>query len=114
MFILLEIPTMTRSSKPKKIKAKARFQELKLVQTVSRKGLDTVKTEEIKTPRRGRNNGPSTSQPHQSSSPTKRPKLDTFDEEPIPFNLEARDGSGKRKTLVAIYSSYEGSFSDYL
>jgi hypothetical protein len=97
------IPTMSTSSRPKKLKAKPKFQELKLVQTVSRSGFDTIKTEEVQTPRRGLKNGQSTSQPQQSSSsPTKRPKLGHFDEGPIPWNLEEDETSGKRQTLVFV------------
>ena len=94
---------MSLSSRPKKLKAKGVFKELKLVQTVSRSGFDTIKTEEVQTPRRSLKNGQSTSQPQQSSSsPTKRPKLGHFDEEPIPWNLEDAEGSGKRQTLVFV------------
>ena len=82
-------------------KAKGKFKELKLVQTVTRKGNDIIKTEEVKTPRRGPKNGPSTSQTHQlSSSPMKRAKLEIYDEEPIPWNIEGAEAFGKRKTLV--------------
>src|SRR6266446_5289925 len=86
------VPTMSLASKPKKIKAKGKFKELKLVQTVTRKGNDIIKTEEVKTPRRGSKYGPSTSQTHQlSSSPMKRAKLEIYDEEPIPWNLEGAE-----------------------
>jgi hypothetical protein len=95
---------MSLASKPKKIKPKRKFKELKLVQTVTRNGNDIVKTEEVKTPRRGPKNGPSTSQTHQpSSSPTKRPKLGYFDEGPIPWNLEGAEASCKRQTLVFVH-----------
>jgi hypothetical protein len=104
---------MSLSSKPKKIKPKGTFRELKIVQTVSRKGFDTIKTEEVKTPRRGTKNGPSTSHPnHPSSSPTKRPKLEPFDKEPIPWSMEGPDASGKRQTLVFVYPSWLGSITD--
>jgi len=92
---------MSLSSKPKTIKPKNKFQELKLVQTVTRKGKDILKTEELSTPRSGPKNGPSTSETHlPSSSPNKRPKLDPFYEEPIPWNLDGTEASGKRQTLV--------------
>jgi hypothetical protein len=98
---LSPVPTMSLSSKPKKIKPKGGCQELKVVQTVSRKGYDTIKTEEVKTPRRDAKNGLSTSQPQQPSrSPSKRLKLDPFDAEPIPLNMEGPGTSGKRQTLV--------------
>jgi hypothetical protein len=100
----LHVPTMSLSSRPKKLKAKGKFQELKLVQTISRSGFDTIKTEEVQTPRRSLKSGQSTSQTQQfSSSPTKRPKLGHFDEEPIPWNLEEVEALGKRQTLVFIY-----------
>jgi hypothetical protein len=96
---------MSLSSKPKKIRAKGTFRELKIVQTVSRKGHDTIKTEEIKTPRRGVKNGPSTSHlNHTLSSSSKRPKLEPFDEEPIPWDLGGPEGPVKRQTLVCDYS----------
>lgn len=92
---------MSSSSKPKKIKAKGTFRELKLVQTVSRKGFDAIKTEEAKTPQSHGKNGPSTSHPgHATSSPLKRQKLEQFDQEPIPCSLEGLDYSEKRQTLV--------------
>jgi hypothetical protein len=94
---------MTLSSKPKKIKAKSQFRELKLVKTVNRKGRDTIKTEEVETPRRAPKNGPSTSEPHQpSSSPTKRPKLGPLNDEHILFDWDGVDAFGKRKTLVFV------------
>jgi hypothetical protein len=97
-------PTMSLASKPKKIKAKGKFKELKLVQTVTRKGNDIIKTEEVKTPRRGPKNGSSTSQTHQpSSSPIKRPKLELYDEDPITWHIEGSETSGKRQTLVFVH-----------
>lgn len=98
------VPTMSLSSKPKKIKGKGTFRELKIVHTVSRKGYDTTRTEEVKTPRRETKNGSSTSQlNYGSSSPNKRRKLEQMDEEPIPLNLEG-PASRKRQTLVFAYS----------
>jgi hypothetical protein len=113
MFVrnLSPVPTMALSSKPKKIKAKGRCRELKVVQTVSRKGYDTFKTEEAKKTRQDVEGGPSTSQPHySSSSPRKRPKLEHFDQEPIPLNLECPvdDTSGKRQTLVFVFFFHYG------
>jgi len=95
---------MSLSSRPKKIKAKGTFRELKLVHTVSRKGYDTIKTEEVKTPRRGSKNGASSSHTkNASSSPAKRRKLESVDEEHVPLNLDS-PASGKRQTLVFAYS----------
>jgi hypothetical protein len=100
------IPAMSLSSKPKKIKAKGGFKELKIVHTVSRKGYDALKTEEVKTPRRGAANGPSTSRlSHVSASPAKRQKMDGFDEEPILLNLDGPDTLVKRQTLVLLSST---------
>lgn len=104
MLKLSLVLTMSLASKPKKIKAKSKFKELKLVQTVTRNGNNIIKTEEVKTPHRGPKNGPSTSQTHQpSSSPIKRPKLELYDEGPIPWNLEGAEMSGKRQTLVFVH-----------
>ena len=89
---------MSVSSKPKKIKPKGTVRELKLVQSISRFGSDTIKAEEDKAPWHG--SGKAT-----SSSPTKRPKMETFDSEPIPCNLEGPDVSKKRQTLVFLYLS---------
>ena len=102
---------MSFSSKPKKIKAKGTFRELKLVQTVSRKGFDAIKTEEAKTPQGDAKNGPSTSHPSRAtSSPAKRQKLEPFDQEPMPCNLEDLDYSEKRQTLVFYLCSPLASF----
>jgi hypothetical protein len=91
---------MTKSSKPKKVKPKGTVRELKLVESVSRNGYDILKTEEVKTPKRNSKKAPSTSQQHGSSSPTKRQKLEPFDLEPIPFDLEGPELTNKRPTLV--------------
>jgi hypothetical protein len=91
---------MSLSSKPKKIKQKGGCRELKVVQTVTRKGYDTITTEEVKTPRNA-NNAPSASQARQQSfSPKKRQKVEPFEEEPIPFPLQGPGTSEKRQTLV--------------
>ena len=58
---------MSLSSKPKKIIPKGGCQELKVVKTVSQKGYDTLKTEEVKTLPHSLKNEPSTSQRHQPS-----------------------------------------------
>lgn len=96
--------SMSLSSKPKKIKQKGGCRELKVVQTVTRKGYDTITTEEVKTPRNA-NNAPSASPARQQSfSPKKRQKLEPF-EVPIPFHLEGPGRSEKRQTLVLFFLS---------
>ena len=106
MFILtkfLLLPTMSRSSKHKKIKPKGTFRELKIVETVSRNGYDSIKTEEVKTPRSSATNGPLKNHLHQtSSSPNKRPRFELAadDCDPILLNLEGLDGPSKRHTQV--------------
>lgn len=87
---------MSISSKPKKIKRKGTVQELKIVQTIGRRGNDTIKTEEVKTPQHG-------SRSQHTSSPMKRPKMENFDSEPIPFDFGGPDMSNKRHTLVCIF-----------
>ena len=90
---------MSLSSKPKKIKQKGGCRELKVVQTLTRKGYDIITTEEVKTPHNA-NNAPSASQAHQQSfSPKKHQKIESF-KEPIPFHLEGPGRSEKRQTLV--------------
>jgi hypothetical protein len=108
-------PQMSFSSRHQKIKPKVKFRELQLVQTVTRKGKDIIKTEEVPT-RHILKKGSSTSERHQSSSsPTKRPKVDFHDEEALPLNLEGPDASGKRQTLVIFgYSQCLRLLSDYL
>lgn len=92
---------MSGSSRHKKIKPKGTVRELKLVHSVTRGGVDTLKLEEVKTPRsRAPKASSSTLQTH-SSSPTKRAKLDDYGGDPIPFDLEDPDVSQKRKTLVS-------------
>jgi|BogFormECP03_OM3_1039632.scaffolds.fasta_scaffold00095_7 hypothetical protein len=91
---------MSLSSKAKKVKAKGSVRELKLVQSISRSGANIIKTEEVKTPHPA-----STSQRNNSSSPTKRRKIETFNGEPIPCYLEGTDMFKRRTTLVFIFSS---------
>jgi hypothetical protein len=76
----------------KKSRAKGALRELKIVQSVSRRGADIVATEEVKTPRRVAQKASSSTQRNQSSSPTKRRKLDGWDDEPIPCHLEGPNG----------------------
>jgi hypothetical protein len=103
MQIFWKFLTMSLSSKPKKIKRKGTVQELKLVQTIGRRGRDIIKTEEVKTPQHGSRNSPSKSQ--HTSSPTKRPKMETFDSDPIPCDLGHPDMLKKRQTLVNHFPS---------
>jgi hypothetical protein len=91
---------MSFASKPKKIKAKGTLRELKFINSVSRRGADVVKAEEVKTPQRVTQKESSSSQVNQSSSPTKRRKLDGWDYEPIPCRLEGTNGDKERQTLV--------------
>ena len=94
---------MSHSSKPKKIKQKGTVRELKLVQTVNRRGHDALRAEEVETPRRGSQSTPSTSQRNHASSPLKRPKLGNFNAEPIPCHLDGPDSSKRQRTLVLIF-----------
>jgi hypothetical protein len=91
---------MSFASKPKKIKAKGTLRELKIVNSVSRRGADIVKVEEDKTPRRGTKGASSSSQLNQSLSPKKRQKLDVCDDKPIPCHFEGPNDDKERKTLV--------------
>lgn len=92
---------MSISSKPKKIKRKGTVQELKIVQTIGRRGGDTITAEKVKTSQHG-----STKAASESRSPKKRPKMETFDSEPIPFDFGGPDMSKKRQTLVFFLSYY--------
>ena len=51
-------------------------------------------------PRDGLPEEPSTSHRNNSSSPMKRRKMEIFEGDPIPFDLEVDDLYKKRKTLV--------------
>jgi hypothetical protein len=95
---------MSLSSKPKKIKPKGTVQELKLVQSINRHGVDTIKAEVVKTPQ-GSQKMPSTSQRSCSSSPMKRPRMEIFDSEPIPCHLEEPDAQKKCQTMVFLFLS---------
>jgi hypothetical protein len=96
---------MSISSKPKNIKRKGIVQELKIVQTINRRGRDTIKTEEVKTPQHGSQKASSKSL--HTSSPIKRPKMETFDSNPIPCDLGGPDMSTKRQTLVFLFPLYQ-------
>jgi hypothetical protein len=89
---------MSISSKPRKIQRKGTVQELKLVQTIGRRGADTIKTEEVKTPQHVSRKASSNSL--HTSSPIKRRKMEAFDSEPIPCDLGGLDKFTKRQTLV--------------
>jgi len=96
---LLSLPQMSFSSKVKKVKPKGTVRELKLVQSVSRRGTDVVKAEEVQMPREEA----STSRCSLSSSPVKRRKLEALDFEPVPFDMEGPDLGKKRPTLVVLF-----------
>jgi alpha-N-acetylglucosamine transferase len=88
---------MALASRHKKVKKKGTVTELKLVETISRNGCDTWKLEVVKTPR---GKASSTNARVQSSSPAKRPKLDDFDSEHIPYDSDFGQREEKRQTLV--------------
>ena len=105
---------MSFSSKPKKVIPKGTLHELKLVQTINHRGSDTLKTEEVKTPRHGQQTTLSTSKQDHSSSPFKHPKLQDFNVNPITFNMEGIDVSKKRQTLVFHFQPLQKLLSDCL
>jgi hypothetical protein len=94
---------MSLSSRPKKVKPKGTVRELKLVQSVSRYGCNALIPEEVKTPGLPPQKASSTDPGQGSSSPAKRRKLENFDIEPVPFDLEGPEFSKKRQTLVFIF-----------
>jgi hypothetical protein len=92
---------MSVASKAKKVKQKGGLQELKIVHSVSRRGADVVTAEEVKTPRTVAGQKVSlSSQPNGSPSPTKRRKVDSQDNEPIPCHLKGPNDNRERQTLV--------------
>ena len=95
---------MSLSSRPKKIKPKVAVRELKLVQTVSRRGVDAIKTEEDKTLHRSSQKAQSTTPANHSSSPTKCFKFEANDGESNLFCLEGYGMLNKRQTMVFILS----------
>jgi hypothetical protein len=103
-FAVTFFPTakMLFSSKPKKVKPKGSVKELKLVHTVDHRGRDTIKTEEVKTPRGDRQPSPSKNRGKKSQSPSKRHKVDGYDVDTVSFNGEEAGASTKRQTLVFI------------
>jgi hypothetical protein len=90
---------MSLSFKPKKIKPKSTVQELRLVQSINRCGIDTMKAEQVKTLQQGSAKMPFASQHSCSSSLIKRRRMEMFDSEPIPCDLEEQR---KRQTMVFI------------
>ena len=85
---------MSFAFKPRKVKLKGMLQELKIVQSVSRHGVDVLKAEVIKMLQCESQKPPSSSQLNHSSSPIKCQKVDdfeSFDAEPVPFYLEGHD-----------------------
>jgi hypothetical protein len=93
-------------SKPKKVKLKGSVRELQLVQTVSRRGVASVGTEEDRTPRHSRKKSESTTPRNYSSSPVKRLKLEAADEHPLPFSLDDGDLLNKRQTIIFFSLSF--------
>ena len=98
----------------KKVIPKGTLCELKLVQTINHRGSDTLKTEEVKTPRHGQQMMPSTSKQDHSSSPFKHPKLQDFNVDSITFNMEGIDVSKKRQTLVFCFQPLQKLLSNCL
>jgi hypothetical protein len=110
---LRHVPTMSYASKPQRVKRKGAVRELKLTQHVNRHGSETLRAEEVKTPRRS-SQPASTSQLNRSSaSPNKRPKQVDFDGQPIPCYLEDADRSKKRQTLVFLFPHLCLTIPDY-
>ena len=93
---------MSLISQARKVKQKGTVREHKIVPSVTRRGLDTLTTEEVQTPRRESQKASPASRINQSSSPTKRPKLDGFDAEPLPCHFGGPDDYDTRRTLVCI------------
>jgi hypothetical protein len=93
---------MSVVSKSRKVKLRPTVRQLKLVQSVTRRGADTITTEEVKTPRQERQKGPSSSRTKESSSPMKRPKLEGWDAKPVQCDFQGADEDGKRQTMVFI------------
>ena len=88
------------ASRVTKVKRKGAVRELKVVDSVNRRGSDVFKLEEVKTPRK---NSALTSQQNLSSSPIKRPKLEAFEAEPFVSDMDDAGTSKKRQTLVFLF-----------
>ena len=102
---------MSHISKAKKVKPKGTVRELKLVHSISRRGADIVKSEEVKTPKK---KNATTIQHNASSSPIKRLKLEAFNTDGIPCDLEEHNVSEKRQTLVCLFRSRLKATSNYI
>ena len=86
----------------KKIKPKGTVQELRLVQSINHHGVNTMKAEQVKTLQQGSAKMPSASQHNRSSSPIRHPRIEMFDSEPIPCDLEVPAVQKKHQTMVFI------------
>lgn len=107
---------MSFSSRPKKLKLRPTIPMMRIVQTVDRNGMDTVKTERVKAPQSLVPNVPSTrastTQPTSQMSSIKRRKIAPVDSDvdPIPFRLEDLESVHKRQTLVCFLTSHRQIF----
>ena len=93
---------MSLSSRPKKVKPRGIVQELKIVETVTRRGVKTIKAVEATPARSAFQNEPSTSKSNPVSS-IKRRKVEFSDLEPIPYHMEGPDITEKRQTVVFLF-----------
>src|ERR1700678_259479 len=91
---------MLLTSRPKKVRLKGAVRELKIVDSVNRHGSDVLTLEEVKTPKK---RAASTSQRNLSSSPIKHPKLEAFEAESFPCDLDDASTSKKHQTLVFLF-----------
>jgi hypothetical protein len=93
---------MSRRSQARIVKPKGSVRNFKIVESVTRRGRDTLKLEEVMTPRRESKKASSSRQTNESSSPAKRPKLVGFDAEPLQCDFGGPHEDGQRQTLVLI------------
>src|SRR5271163_677253 len=102
---------MSFVSRARKVKKKGTVQQLKLVQSVSRRGLDTLTTEAVETPQRQTEKASLSSQ---SLSPRKRQKLNDLAAEPLPSNSEGpiEFEERERETLVFVPNDCHFRFSN--
>ena len=91
---------MSLASRVTKVKRKGTVWELKVVDSVNRRGSDVFKLEEIKTPKK---KAASTSQCNLSSSPIKHLKLEAFEAKPSASDLDDAGASKKHQTLVFLF-----------
>ena len=94
------IPTMSLASRLKKVRLKGAVRELKIVDAVNCCGSDVLTLEEVKTPKK---RAALTSQCNLSSSPIKHPKLEAFEAESFPSDLDDASASKKHQTLVFVF-----------